>query len=510
MLLGISTHILSHWEKENEPNEREKNNLQGKIRVYSDAQIAFISDQFKLYKANRKKIKMTAFVKHLHKAWKKRSWFSAPPSRKTIEDILFANNLWNPKTLAGKKKGSYKAKIAKYAPHIQSVLDGKQVVVHLKDASYCITIEFSKDMATDAIGGYAIGKTEDAELVKQAFLNHCENHQRPKASLTDNGKGNQRAAIELGATGTLFIKAMPYRPQTKGQIEGEFGIFERNVSSLRIDNSDNESLVKSVLKIIVETYIKVRNNSPRCSVCPFTPSKLMKSAPDKEYVDTAWQVLQQREQKKREDAEKRALREKEFDYLIDSIAAEHRLDGNIYRMKTSLKNIEKSVLRAAEQNFSVYSMRDNFDESKRTMAYFCGICRKLQQKNDQMRKKIIAQKRYSLDDEFRREREQIEREQSIVRENQNLKQHPEEVIIESLIIRQSLSESLRKVTKYLDRDIDNALRVIKKMVQSKQKKIIDLINERIMALSQYKIEIRYELIKFIGDKFRQHQINYSW
>jgi hypothetical protein len=508
--LGISTHILSQWEKKKENNENEKDNLQGRARKFNDEQIAFIAALFKAYTESRKKIRMKAFVKHLHKEWKKKSWLTAVPSRKTVEDILFANDLWKPKIMSNKQKGSYKASITKYAPHIQSVLDGKQVVVNLNDESCLFTMEFSKDMATDAICGYAIGKSETAELVKEAFDNHSERYQKPKAALIDNGKGNLKAAIDLGAEGTLFIKAMPHRPQTKGQIEGEFGIFERTVSILNIDNSDNESLAFSLVKIIAETYLRLRNNSPRCSVCPFTPAKLMKSELNKECVDNAWQELTAERQRKQENAEKRAQRDEEFNYLINSIVEEHRLKGKIHIMKKSLKNIEKSVLKEAEQNFSVYSMRDNFDGSKRTMAYFCGISRKLQQKNDQMRKKLIAQKRYSLDYEFRQEREKLENELSIAREKQQLEQHPEQVIIESLIIRQNLSKSLRRVVKYWERNIDKAFIIIKRKVNSKQKILINLIYEKIMALSQYTIETRYELLKFIEEKAKQHQIKYSW
>ena len=175
-----------------------------------------------------------------------------------------------------------------------------------------------------------------------------------------------------------------------------------------------------------------------------------------------------------------------------------------------MKNVEKSVLRESEQNFSVYSMRDNFDESKRTMAYFCGICRNLQQKNDQMRKKLIAQRRYSLDYEFRQERDRIERGRIIARDKQKLEKNPDDVIIDSLIIRQTLPESFRRVVKYWEKDIDEALNIIKRKVNSKQKIIINLIHEKTMALSQFTIEIRYELLKFIEEKLKQHQINYSW
>ena len=458
-MLGISTHILSQWEKEKENNVNEKDNLLGRARKFNDEQIAFILALFKSYTQSRTKIRIKAFVKHLHKEWKKKSWLTSYPSRKTIEDILFANDLWKPKILSNKQKGSYKASITKYAPHVQTVLDGKQLVVNLGQASYLFTMEFCKDMATDAIGGYAIGKSETAQLVKEAFLKHSENHQKPKAALIDNGKGNLKAAIDLGAEGTLFIKALPYRPQTKGQIEGEFGIFERNVSTLNIDNSDNESLAYSLVKIIAETYIRLRNNSPRCSVCPFTPAKLMKSDLSKEYVNNAWQRLKAEQQIKKENGEKRAQRDEEFNYLINSIVEEQRLNGSVSIMKKSLKNIEKSVLKAAEQSFSIYSMRDNFDQSKRTMAYFCGICHNLQQKNDRMRKKLIAQKRYSLDYEFCQEREIIEREQSIIREKQKLEQNPEEVIIDSLIVRQTLPESFRRVVKYWERNIDKALSI---------------------------------------------------
>jgi hypothetical protein len=271
--------MLRSWEEVLKRPALPVDSLQGKTRTFTDAQIAFTVHQWQSYTKERKRTKIKAFVKHLRKQWQQQSWLTPAPSRKTIEDMLIANGYRKPKSSSAKKPGYY-PKVKRYFPHVQTVLDGKEVVVTLGGDDYPFIMELTKDMATDAIGGYAIGSSETAELVKQAFADHSRNNPSPLAVLVDNGKGNSKAAIDLGASGVLVIKAHPGRAETKGQLEGEFGLFERKVSHIEINGQNEPEKAMSILKKIAEVYLRLRNQTPRCSACPFTPGELMKAKLD--------------------------------------------------------------------------------------------------------------------------------------------------------------------------------------------------------------------------------------
>lgn len=217
---------------------------------------------------------MTAFMKYLRKTWQSQSWLTPCPSRKTVEDMLLANGCRKPRTQP-KSRPNYHPPVKRHFPHAQIVLDGKHVVVSMNGHDYLFVLELCKDMATDAIGGYAVGETETAALVKQAVTDYCANHPQPLAALLDNGSGNLNAAIELGVEGMLIIRAYPYRAETKGQIEGEFSLFEKRVSQIVIEGQTEKELAINILKQIVAVYLRLRNQTPRCSVCPFTPEKLI-------------------------------------------------------------------------------------------------------------------------------------------------------------------------------------------------------------------------------------------
>lgn len=498
-MLGISSHILAGWE---DADKASKKTLQGKTRKFSDEQLAFIAAQYKTYCDGRKKIKMTAFMKFINENWKKQSWLTPAPSRKTVTDILLANGCRKPEAQPVQPKSKrYYSPIKRYFPHVQSVLDGKDVVVQLGQNSYCFKLEFSKDMATDAICGSAVGQTENAALVKQAFDNHCQNYQRPLAALIDNGKGNLKAAIDLGAEGTIFIRAYPYRPQTKAQIEGEFGLFERKVSQIVIAGETEQERAMSVVKKIAEIYSRLRNTTPRCSNCPFTPSKLMKAKLDPLQEADAYRTLSKYQQDREKQKLKRQKINQELCDLIESIVKEHKLEGELLRFKNSMRWIEISTLKQAEQAFAAASQRDNFEPSKRTMAYFAAIARNMQHQKDQERKAKTARRRYELSQSAKEKREKFEAELKKRKQEQQLEKQPYLKITNAIICHSNLPKSFQATTMIFKNKMDQAiLSIVKKQKQGRQR-LLKKTDDAIMGLSQFSLNVRFEWRNYVNERF---------
>jgi hypothetical protein len=498
--LGLTSYKLSTWQADAVAGS--KSSLRGKKSRFDDAQIEFVLNVYKRYAENRKRVKIVAFMKHLQQEWQDQPWITPLPSRKTVEDMLLADSCRKAKAKSAQKR-NYHPAVKHFFPHAQTVLDGKEVMVSLGGREFRFVMEFSKDMATDAIGGLAVGKTETAELVKKAFDNHSHNHQQPLAALLDNGSGNIKAAIHLGAEGVLIIKAHPYRAETKGQIEGEFGLFEKKVSNIVIDGHNPEQQAMNILKKIAEVYLRLRNQTPRCSTCPFTPQKLMKAKPDSIAEEQAYKILKAQQDLKREQQEQRLKISAEFSDLLDNIVKEHQLSGDLLRLKRSMKWIELSTIKAAEQQFAVQSMRDTFVPAKRTMAYFYAIAKNMQLEKDQKRKEQTARRRYSLDQQAKAQRQEINLALEQQQRNQMLEKEPHVRVIQALKSHMTLPPAFRKTMTIFKNNMDEALLAIIRKKQQTRDKFIEKVHKGIMALSDLSYEARQQLIDQINQRITE-------
>lgn len=474
--------------------------LRGHSKTYSNEQIQFVTNCYKDYSKQRHKVKMTAFIKHLKTQWDQHFDLIKAPSRKTIDDMLLANDLRTPKVKQS-STSRYYTPVKKYAPHVQSVMDGKQVDVRLNNDNYSFVMEYSKDIATDAIAGFCIGTSETADLVKAAFQSHRENYQQPLSTLIDNGRGNVKASIDLGAGGTLFIRAYPNRPQSKGHIEGEFGLFERTVSTIDIQGQNNQELALSILEQLSRLYIRLRNSTPRCFGCPFTPDKLMKANLSNASAEEAYRALKNEQDKKEQQQQHRVKISTEHHELLDSIIDQFRLTGDRLRFKKSLKWVEQSTLKEAEAILGMYSQKDNFDESKRTMAYFSAIAKNLQQQKDQAAKQKVAQRRYGLDQKSKAQRKQIADELAFEKEQQQFEQHPHIDIIKAIQAHMNLPASFRKSATLYKTIIEDALQSVIRKNKQKQRQLMKTIDNEIMKITNFSNEEKYQWIDYIKERF---------
>lgn len=453
-------------------------------------------------------MRITAFMKHLRTSWKKQSWLTPVPSRQTVSEMLLANGYGKAAERVKKPKQNYRPPVKRYFPHAQAVLDGKEVVVNLGRQDYKFVLEFSKDMASDGIGGYAVSKSESSELVKTAFKRHGINHKKPLAVLLDNGKGNGKAAIDLGAEGVLVINSYPYRPQTKGQLEGEFSIFEKKVSHIIIDGKGEEQQAMSILKVLAQVYLRLRNQTPRCSVCPFTPAELMKFQVDEHQQKTAYEQLRARQAQKKEQEERGLKISQELSDLLESIVKEHQLSGDLLSFKKSMKWLELSTIKEAEVNFSAQGWRDNFDSAKRTMAYFYGIarhgsdglCHNLQNQKDQRQREQTARRRYGLEASAREEQEKIKAELKEKKIEQLWKMKPYLKIMAAIRAETDMPPALKSVFTIFKKMIDQGIVEILSKKKHLRESLIEKTHQLIMELGEYSLEIRYDWIKKIDER----------
>jgi hypothetical protein len=503
LLMGVSTELLASWEKE---PEKAAESLCGHSSKFSDEQIKFIVTFWKAYSAPRQKVKFGAFMKQLRKAWKKTAWVVACPSRKTVEDMLLANGVRQPQ--AQQPKTPPTDRVKQFFPNAQVLLDGKEVEVIYKGQAYYVTIEFCKDVAAGATTGMAVGESERYALVKKALAEHQTKYGDPLATLTDNGPANRPLEIALGRNEKLVIRGWPYRPQTRGHIENEFSIFEKKVSRIVITGETDQEIVMSIVDVVARMYLRLRNQIPRCGVCPMTPEKLMQFNPSALESENAYRVLATERDKRREQQEHALKISAEKADLIDSIVKEHQLQGDRLLLKQSLRHVELAAIKEAERRFAVVSQRDTFDPSKRKMAYFCRIALNVQQERDQARRQEVARKRYGLEQKARREREKRELELAYRAEEQQLKKQPYEVIFEGFENYRVLPNDFREHTSFWRPLVDDAIVAIKTHRHARRRQeLIDRARQRILAQSQASLSLRYEFIAKVDARMIELGLN---
>lgn len=500
--MGVSVDTLAQWEKEQEPEP----SLRGWQVSYSEPMIALVSDLWKAYSSARKKVKISAFMKKLREDWKESDWLVPCPSRKTVEDMLLANGLRQPKTK--KRHASPAEKIHLYYPNAQELLDGKEVEVLYKDELYGVNLEFCQDIASTAITGMSVSETENYAAVKKALGEHVDQYGWPLAALTDNRSANLPLAIELGNNGRLLIRARPYRPQSRGPIENEFGVFEKKVSRIQINGQTDREIAMSIVELLARTYLRLRNQTPRCSTCPMTPEKLMLYQPSELERQAAWRALVAERDKRAEQKERALKLSAEKTELIESVVKEHNLAGDRMLLKKSLRHVELSAIREAERRFYVASQRDTFDVAKRSTAYFSGIAFNVQQERDGQRRQEMAQRRYGLDEKSRKERQERLCQRQLRAEEEGRQKHPEQTIVQSFQTYCATPKDFRQYKGFWLSGLDKAVQAINRRRNiARRNQLVDLCRLNILAQCEKPLELRYEFINMLESRMLELNLN---
>ena len=153
--------------------------------------------------------------------------------------------------------------------------------------------------------------------------------------------------------------------------------------------------------------------------------------------------------------------------------------------------------------FSSYSQKDNFDECKRTMAYFCGIARKLQREKEQTRKEETACRRYSIEEKAKKRRDEKTEELSRRKHAELLESEPHRKIVNAIIAEMSLPADFRAKITINKTRIDAAIQAILRKRKQKRNTLLDNTKTAIMGLSQYPLDVRYRWVAYVEERISQ-------
>lgn len=157
------------------------------------------------------------------------------------------------------------------SPGTTLVTDGKWIPVRLMGLETTQTVYFNwqgiVDQTTACDTAAVISEQEDAAAVREAYDRSLRflAGAVPDALLHDNKPCYDEAQLRqaLRDHGTDMIHATPRRPQNKAVLEGAFALWDRRVGSICLDDSDDESLIRTAVREAVRAYTAATNAVPR-------------------------------------------------------------------------------------------------------------------------------------------------------------------------------------------------------------------------------------------------------
>lgn len=421
-------------------------------------------------------------------------------SRRILTEILIAND-WYEEKKSALDYPTYKPRIKRYYPNAQVVFDGSEINITFGKNSYDFNLELFKDMKSKALTSFVISDEETAEAVCEGIEEHRQKHGPPLAFLYDNSKANLAAEVGnmLEIHGIGSIKAYPFSPETKADIEGEFGKLKEVIYPLKISGETEKDLAKSMAATIVRLYMEMKNRPPQCGNCPWAPGALMNYTPtEEEKIKAAESLATQRERSEAMRKKREPAVPSEKEQLITGIIERNRLEvSDLDKFLKSLSLYDKRALEEAEESFYVYSGRDSFQETKRTGQYFCGIVRNKQMDIDSLRKKEMLRKKYFIDEEWKKRKEEERLIKEKREEEQRIKKYPEKEVSNGLIEGQKSLNVLGRVPVFFKDQIRKGLKII--LSKQNWKTYLGRLKKEIMSAAEIDTEKRLGLAKKAHD-----------
>ena len=501
---GFGEQNIRHWDKGyDEELKRHREDFRGFHLQVTERFIEFIvgaAREFLSRHKRRKRLKIGSFLKWLNNMHHDEvAFFGCGKSRRVITEILVANGLYEER-LSKRKYSGYKPRLSRYCSNAQVVIDGKELSIELMGERFHFNVEMAKDMFSEAITGHGISQEEDARAVWEVLEQHSSRYGAPLALLLDNDKANYKVVSER-LEGVIPIFAFKGCPETKAILEGEFSNLEREFGEVRIEGGDKREVAKGIIEAMVDLYVSLRNQKPRCSVCHRIPLTVMEEEPGQEELRQAQEGLQERQKRSLALKEDTPIKPEKLS-LIEDILFRHRLhvDDRERFLKTLLKYDEKAI-REAEAAFFALSQRDSFSETKRTGQYFVGIVRNKQIELDRERKRELYQKRYSLDRQWQEMRESYRREVEQRKEKETLKKYPEKALLDWIINAVNLKKVIGYQSVFFMDRIKEAIGALLKKHNFK-KRLAQLV-DNIMAITEWTVEKRLEVVTKVHEWIAQ-------
>ncbi len=494
--LGVPLPSLHRWDSEAGPDGRfpEKPERRGIHRRTGPEDIDRVIAEFRALAAS---ITLEEFAQAFNQ-----NHPDHPLDRRTITRILQSNGLQDIETRD--QTPSYHPPFKVFYPGAQVAIDGHHTqVVFKSDPRRPIdhNKEVGIDIASCAILGDAVGKTEDTEGVQRVLVQVREEYESVIAVIADNGSANR--AVDAQA---IFrseedprIFSFPRHPWTNGYVEGLFGQFSRIVGKIEIDDTSKETIAASIVEVIWRVFIHFHNYAPRARLGGRSPLDYFRS-----YTPLPAEVEEARKELRKQRAKSRESREvhqpddnPELRAVVKTAIERNRLPIPLDKAVASLRPFDLQVIVSASDAFFAYSKRPHFEEKKRNFPYFYKIVSNKQEELNAGRRKshhleIETARKLA---EYRDDHQVVERERRM--EEEDFRTMPEKVVLRycDLLLRGSLELLRGRCLNGIQRGLEGLRR------QGRATKaMMETLSTTIRSWGRFKESMKEELVKLLFEE----------
>ena len=370
--LRMSIATLSDWDKLFDPDlvlfkQPERRGKSGKVTIEI---VRSVVNKAKEIQSQGSRIRIKQFCRTLNED------LTIDLGRKTIQEILVANDLYAPATRI--RRPHFYRNICRRIPNGLLSLDGSEFVVTVDGRPYTFNLELGVDVGSFCHTGFDIRKTETAQAIIAVLEKHRRNYGLPLGVLFDHGSANlsDEVAKWLQKHGVERVPVGPGNPKGNGTNEGAFSQLKNVLGSLVINTSSPEQLGKDILNMLVSLYTKMRNQLPlrRKSSTPEIAMERGNSDQERHYEKE--RILAHKGAKMPSGEEQQKLDclyvvIKQHDLLLD--------DASMKRAELTIKHHSLLAIHKTERAFS---KAVNRKKDRNDIAYFFGILKNIQQEED--------------------------------------------------------------------------------------------------------------------------------
>jgi len=384
-VLGLPSGTLSGWDQGFDEQVRpyrmvDKRGTCGKVTIEIVRQVVEMAKDFR---DRDKRLRIKGFTRAINQE------LELSLSRKTIREILIANDLWRTETR--RRRPRFYRNLCRRIPNGLLSLDGSEFVVWIDDQAVRFNVELGVDVGTFCHTGFGIHPTETAESVIEVLEQHRRNWGTALGVVFDHGSANlsEQVRAYLKAHEIEMVPAGPRNPKGNGTDEGAFSQMKQTIGSIRLETSSRESLAKSVLHMMISLYVKMRNRMAlrKNEVTPLVKMRAPVSELQREKEHL--RLLDHKESKNTARTNQPKLDR------LHWIIQQHRLEPQAPELERARQCIRHYDLEAIAKSEEAFLKAVNRDPRRRSLAYFFGIVRNIQQQIDDQRYQGYCRERYN-------------------------------------------------------------------------------------------------------------------
>jgi hypothetical protein len=400
-VLGLSYNTLVGWDKGFDDGMRpykvsDKRGMTGKVTIGIVRQVV---DKARELKGHNKRLRLKEFTRHLNQD------LGLNLSRKTVQEILIANDLWQAETR--RRRPRFYQNLCQRIPNGLLSLDGSELVVWIHGEPVRFNVELGVDVRSFCHTAFAIHPTETAAAVLEVMEQHCRDWGVPVGVLSDHGSANLSNEVRqyLQARDIELVAVGPCNPKGNGTDEGAFSQMKSTIGPIVLDTSSAASLAKSVLRIVISVYVKMRNR---------LALRRNGTDPVKDMQTPVSESQRQRERQKllkhkgsRNPADINQPKVDQLHWIVKYHGLELGI-AELHRGEQCIRHYDMEIINKAQEAFL---KAVNRNPGRRSLAYFFGILRNMQQEHDDQEYQSYCRARYNHELMLENQRRAKEQEQ---------------------------------------------------------------------------------------------------